>query len=455
MQNQWKRRGMNPLGYLFGKTWRYSEGRRKSVVCFSIMFVIAKAISRVFLPLIIAAMFNIIQKQGLTTASVKLLLELLLLGVVVYLVFWSLHGPARIIERKNAFKVRAHYRKYLSKGLLMLPIEWQVEHHSGDTIDKIEKGTRALYDFSGGSFQFIYAGVQFVVSYGMLVYISPPSAYIVLVGIVLIIWVITRFDRVILGQYMELNRAENAVSESITDAITNITTVIILRVERFVFEALASKIDKPCDLFSENVRLDEIKWCLMEVLGQFMVFAVMGTYFLRHIGTPKGVVIVASYLLFSYLNQISELSSQFCQKYSEVLQRASLVMNAEELAADFRVENFTNHVLPKDWQELRIEDLSFSYAQEEDGESHLDNLSLSLIHGQKIALVGESGSGKTTLLKIMRDLYHPRSIKLSVDGREIAQGFEGSIGLSRSFRRIRSCSQTPSSGISRLARNMT
>ena len=416
---------MNPLSYLFKKTWRYSEGQRKTMARFSVMFVIAKTISVMFLPLIVAAMFKIVQKQGITPASAKLLSELLLLAIVVHLAFWIFHGPARVMERVNAFRVRANYRKHLSKGILTLPMEWQVEHHSGDTIDKAEKGTRALYDFAGGSFQIIYAGVQFAISYGMLVYIDPPSVYIVLVAVVVIVWMITRFDRVILGQYKTLNHAENAVSEGVIDAITNITTVIVLRVERFVFEALVRKIDKPYDLFKENARLEEIKWCLMEILGQLMVAAVMISYIWSHIGSPIGVVTVAFSLLFTYLNQVSNLFSQFCDQYSEVLQRAARVMNAEELAADFHGENFTNHVLPERWQELRVEHLSFSYAGAEDGEAHLDDLSFSLARGQRVALVGKSGSGKTTLLKIMRDLYHPRMITLFVDGNEIQQGFEG------------------------------
>lgn len=425
MKNKAGKNRANPLGYLFSKTWRYSEGQRKVIMRFSAMFIIAEGVSMVLQPLIIATMMNVVQKQGLTGASVKFLLELLMLGLVVELFFWSLHGPARVMERVNAFTVRANYRKYLTKGILTLPMEWQVEHHSGDTIDKIEKGTSALFDFSQDSFEFIYAAVQFAVSYGMLIYISRPSAYIVLVAVVVTVWIIMRFDRVLIGQYGTLNRSENAVSESIIDAVTNITTVIILRVERLVFEAIARRIDKPYDLFKENARLSEIKWCLMNICCRVMTIAVLGVYFVGHVGSPQKVLFGSVYLLFNYLQHVSDLFSQFCARYSEVLRRASRVMNAEELAADFRAENFTNHVLPKDWQTLQIDDLSFSYTREEDGEQHLDNLSLSLVRGQKIALVGESGSGKTTLLKIMRDLYHPRSIRLSVDGKGISQGFEG------------------------------
>ena len=134
-------------------------------------------------------------------------------------------------------------------------MEWHVEHHSGDTIDKIEKGTNALFQFSEDSFEVIYAFVQLGISYGMLVYFSHSAAYIVLAMIIVTVWITMRFDKVIIGQYQELNRSENRISESVFDAVSNITTVIILRVERLVFEAIVRKIENPYGLFYRNSSL--------------------------------------------------------------------------------------------------------------------------------------------------------------------------------------------------------
>jgi ABC-type multidrug transport system fused ATPase/permease subunit len=111
--------------------------------------------------------------------------------------------------------------------------------------------------------------------------------------------------------------------------------------------------------------------------------------------------------------------------YGEVLQRKANVMNAEELTKDFIDESFTNHVLPTNWKQLEIKGLTFSYANGEPDDVHLNDISLSITRGEHIAFVGESGSGKTTLLKIMRDLYHPQQLQLSVDGNTVDTGFEG------------------------------
>ena len=417
----------NPLTYLFGKTWRYSEGNQKNIVWFWLMFIVANSIALFCQPLIWARMLDIIQKQGVTKDNIKIILGFLLLTLVVDVAFWSLHGPARLMERTNAFKARLNYRKHLLKGVMTLPMEWHVDHHSGDTIDKIEKGTNALYEASEESFEVINSIVELIGSYAMLCYFSPSSSYVVLVMVLITAWITMRFDRVLISQYSDLSYAENHISESTFDAISNITTVIILRVERLVFGAIVSKSEKPLQLYQDSSRLSEIKWFLTSMCCTVMTVMVLGLYFLKQLSAVEGVLIGSVYILIQYLGKISELFFRFTRMYGDILLRKARVMNSEELTKDFKAENFTNHVLPTRWQSLEVRGLDFSYKNDNGGEDdqHLKNISLSLKRGERLAFVGESGSGKTTLLKIMRDLYHPRSITLSVDGEVVSQGFEG------------------------------
>jgi ABC-type multidrug transport system fused ATPase/permease subunit len=418
----------NPVLYLFAKMWRYSEGNRKNILLFLSLFVVAESLTLFGQPLIWARMLDVIQKQGIVKENIQMLLGLLGLTLCIDLAFWLLHGPARLMERTNAFGARQNYRKFLLKGVMMLPMEWHADHHSGDTIDRVEKGTNALYQSSESSSEIVYAIVQLIGSYAMLCYFSPSSSYIVLAMILITAWITIRFDRVLVKQYQELNRKENNISESTFDAISNITTVIILRVERLIFNAIASKIEKPLKLYEHNSRLSEIKWFLTSMCCTAMTILVLSAYFLGHIGAAKGILIGSVYLLIQYLHKISELFFQFTRMYGEVLQRKAKVMNSEELSQDFRTENFTNHVLPPEWKHLEIKNLDFSYEGNGDGKSdedHLKNISLSINRGERIAFVGKSGSGKTTLLEVMRDLYHPRNITLRVDGKIIAGGLGG------------------------------
>lgn len=415
----------NPLLYLFSKTWTYSEGNRRNVVQYWIMFTVANSIYLIGTPMVYAHIMNIIQREGITSENFSVLVGLLLLPFLFDLVFWAIHGPARCIEKANAFKVRVNYRHFLLKGVMILPLEWHTDHHSGDTIDKIEKGTAALYSFSRDSFEVIYSVAQFLVSYAILSYFCLPATFIVLGMILISVWITIRFDRVILGQYKKLNRAENNITESVFDAVSNITTVIILRVEKLVFSAIMNKVEKPFDLFKSNARLNEFKWFCTNMCCTTMACIVLTVYFWQSIGTPQGILIGNVFLLLRYLSSVSDLFFKFTGMYGEILQHRAKVLNSEELSKDFKAESFTNHVLPKKWQRLDVRGLNFSYNGNNPENLDLEDITLSMHRGERIALVGESGSGKTTLLKLTRDLYHPTQGDIFCDNVLVPDGFGG------------------------------
>lgn len=62
---------------------------------------------------------------------------------------------------------------------------------------------------------------------------------------------------------------------------------------------------------------------------------------------------------------------------------------------------------------IELEHVSFSY----DGENQvLDNVSLKVKPGEKIAVVGSNGAGKTTLIKLICGLLHPTSGQILING---------------------------------------
>ena len=63
---------------------------------------------------------------------------------------------------------------------------------------------------------------------------------------------------------------------------------------------------------------------------------------------------------------------------------------------------------------IRFEHVSFSYPGSD--RPVLNNISLHLPLGEKLAIVGENGSGKTTLIKLLTNLYTPTSGRILLDG---------------------------------------
>ncbi len=61
---------------------------------------------------------------------------------------------------------------------------------------------------------------------------------------------------------------------------------------------------------------------------------------------------------------------------------------------------------------IELKNVSFTY----ENKTVFENLSLSIIKGEKIGIIGESGCGKSTLLKLMAGLYRPSEGTILVDG---------------------------------------
>ena len=66
---------------------------------------------------------------------------------------------------------------------------------------------------------------------------------------------------------------------------------------------------------------------------------------------------------------------------------------------------------------IEIEDFSYGYP---DGTSALSNITLSVEHGQKVALIGPNGAGKSTLLLSMAGFVKGTG-KVLIDGLQISR----------------------------------
>ena len=414
----------NPLIYLTKKLWKYSHGNRSKVITFSIFFIIASGIGALD-PILVGYFLNLLQTEGIHQSNLISIFLVLGSFIVLELIFWAFHGVARVIETNNAFLVKNNYKKYLLKGVMDLPIEWHTDHHSGDTIDKIEKGTNALYNFSEGTFQVFQAVMRLVLSFGVLIYFNLTIALVVIGLTGITIFILYLFDKRLIPGYTVVNKLENSISAKVFDTLSNVTTVIILRIESLVLRSFDVFLQKPFKQFSTNATLNESKWFVASIMGRIIVVVVIGIYILTNLKT--GFILVGTvYILYTYAERVRDTFFSFAYLYNDIVRYRTSVSNAEELSKLFITNKNTDEKhLPSNWKSLSIDNLSFSYHTEEGADLHIDNVSIQLNKGQRIALIGESGGGKSTVLKLIRDLYHPKTLDLTADGKLIESGFAG------------------------------
>lgn len=146
------------------------------------------------------------------------------------------------------------------------------------------------------------------------------------------------------------------------------------------------------------------------ITGALSVIGVIG-------GIPLTVGSLSCFL--SYANQYTKPFNEISGIVTELqnafagARRVFSLLDAEEQSDDSSLEEL------KDCRgNIEIENISFSYSE---NKPLIENFSLSVRQGQKVAIVGPTGCGKTTLINLLMRFYDVRSGSIKIDGKDIRE----------------------------------
>jgi ABC-type bacteriocin/lantibiotic exporter with double-glycine peptidase domain len=147
-----------------------------------------------------------------------------------------------------------------------------------------------------------------------------------------------------------------------------------------------------------------------------LFFLCMGTWQVMQGHISMGSMIAFYTLTITFFLTLSTLVSAYQQmvKVSAYLSRMGDVL--DHPVEDDETETMTTQKLNG---QIHLEDVSFRYAKY--SPLVLQNIHLSILPGQKVAIVGKSGAGKSTLAHLLIGLYPPTSGKIFFDGQDIDQ----------------------------------
>jgi ATP-binding cassette, subfamily B, bacterial len=407
----------NPYINLLATSWRYAKKEKHQYLLVYTAFLLTNLINAIR-PWIYGWFINAIQKEGLKVLPNTWMYAAAYLGL--NLLEWMIHGPARVAERSLAFNLSRNYLMETYHQTLHLPVKWHQDNHSGAIINRVRKAYEALKEFFQNGFMFFHAFAKFIFSFAAMVYFSPLFG---LVGILLgtiTIWLIFKFDKPLIKNLNTTNEKEHIVSSTLFDSLSNINTVITLRLEKQMEKSLLQRIKDVFPPFRKNVVLNEWKWFVADMLVALIYCVITIGYVFQNWSPDKVFLVGGLVTLLAYVQQFTSVFHDIAWQYNQIIQYNTDMEAAKNIKDAFAEQHRPDKEfpLPLNWEKISITHLNYSHHENySTAKAHsLHNIHLSLSKGKRIALVGESGSGKSTLLALLRGLYEPeKGVSILVD----------------------------------------
>jgi len=399
----------NPYISLMKTAWRYARHEKKQYVLVYSLFILASIVSAMN-PLLYGWFINAVQKEGIGQLRYAWIYAGIFMGLK--LLEWAFHGPARIMERYLAFNLSRNFLQEVYHRTLHLPLRWHQDHHSGATINRIRKSYEALKEFFQNGFMYMYTLTKFLSSFIAMIFFSPLFGSVGVAIGVITVWIIFKFDRPFMKAIDERNEKEHVVSSTLFDSLSNIITVITLRLEKRMENSVLQKVKDVFPPFRRSVRINEWKWFFADLLVSLIYVITAVGYIYQHT-RPGSVFMLGSLVaLLGFVNQFTSVFHDIAWQYTQIVQYNTDVETARFISEAYKKQHLPDvgTGLPEDWTTITIRKLNFShndtYSSHEKAHS-LHDISIRIEKGKRIAIIGESGSGKSTMLAVLRGLYQP------------------------------------------------
>ncbi len=264
-----------------------------------------------------------------------------------------------------------------------------------------------------GLLQFIAASLLVVFAIVLMVSLSWQLAIVALLVMPLLIAASIKFQRDSNKAYLAVRERVGANLSTLQEGITTVRVIQAYAQEQNQIAKFNKSNRALFDSHEHSVRVSTWYFALVEfggVLASALTIGIGG--WLVHRGdVTLGTVVAFTLLLSSLFDPVQQLS----QLYNTV-QSAGAALNKLFAILDAKPEVGEHHgavELPATG-ELRVKNLTFTYS----GITvpALDDVTITVGVGEKLALVGPTGAGKSTLAKLMARMYDPQQGSVSYGG---------------------------------------
>ncbi|MED9970804.1 MAG: ABC transporter ATP-binding protein [Ruminococcus sp.] len=343
---------------------------------------------------------------------------LVLLGVFVFSSLFS-YFQGRIAAKLTR-STTLTIKRNVSEKLIRLPVGFFDSHRSGDMLARLTNDIENISNLISQAVGTVISSVIVIVGCVVIMLIKNPVLTLVCLSTVILNVLCTVFlSKKMFGYFRSQQKSVGEMNSHVEQSIAakktidsyNITDNCVAENERLSDELMNSSIKAQV--------LGGAMSPLMSIIGNLNFLLIVAVGALLFINGGFGVTIgtIQAFTLYSrqFTKPINELSGIFSQLMT-ALSSAERVFEILDTPSE---EDEGRRILPgSEPCSVSFEHVTFSYVR---GVKVLDDFSLTIEKGQRVALVGRTGAGKTTLISLLMRFYEPDSGRILLDGVDIRE----------------------------------
>jgi ATP-binding cassette subfamily B protein len=346
--------------------------------------------------------------------------SLLLILAVAYLAFQVFSGLATFIRAHLLLylqtQVEASFTLHFLDHLVELPYSFFQQRTSGDLMMRLGSNSSIKEILTSTTLSTLMDGFMVSVYLVLLMLVNVPLTLLIIAIAamrVLLVVLMRHKQRELLAENLEITARSQTYQ---VEMLSGMETLKAMGLEHRAAENWSNLFVDSLNVSVRRGRLDAFFNALQTVLVTASTLAVMfyGTFLVLRGTFTLGTMIAFSALAAGFFGPLTNLISagvQF-QMLESYLERINDVINTAPEQKPGTV------ALAGPLQGgMALDQVSFRYAKSDP--LTLEDISLTVTPGSRVALAGRTGSGKSTLARLMAGLYEPSSGRILFDGRDL------------------------------------
>lgn len=386
-------------------------GRYKYLVFVSIACATASALLTLYVPILIGQAIDFIVGKG--NVDFESMTAILIKICIIVVVTAALQWVMNVLNNRITYNVVRDMRNKAFRKIQVLPFGYLDTHPSGVTVSKVIADADMLADGLLMGFTQLFTGVVTII--GTLAFMIYINFWIALVVVVLtpMSFLIARFIAKRTYKMFQLqSEARGDQTAFVDEMITNqkVTEAYGHKAENQTkFEDINDKLSKyslDATFYSSISNpatrfVNSVVYAAVALFGAFL--AIRGNI---------TVGILSSFLAYAtqYTKPFNEISGVVTELQNAIACAGRLIDLIEEKEVKQDTEDSVKLTDVKG--NIDVENVSFSYTADK---KLIENLSINVKQGMRVAIVGPTGCGKTTLINLLMKFYDVNSGEIFAD----------------------------------------